>query len=219
MLVAKDLKSLERKLQILKIPYRRIIETETHFWIENEERGLLRAFKPRKREEVEEILKKGLFPAKYIKAVLSKDRLRTEALKKALKVKNKGIVQEGSAGVGKTFALTFKIALELRYYRLSSPLYVPLQAFDLQRYKSIYRDFDSYLLDDLNPNLTEWELDFVREIIYHAYNEDKRLYITTNADINKLFGEYVKEEPITSRLLEVCELQVIREVRDLRAVR
>ncbi len=219
MLVAKNLNELERKLQTLKIPYKRIIETETYYWIESEKHGFMKAFKPRTKEEIEEILKKGAFPPKYIKSVLYGERLKTEALNKALKVKKKGIIQEGKAGVGKTYALTFKIAVLLRYYHLNAPLYVPLQAFDIQSYRTVYPEYDSYLLDDLNPNLTEWELDFVREIIYHAYNHDKRLFITTNTDIRTLLGKFIKEEPVISRLLETCEIQRINERKDLRALK
>ena len=216
MLVVKDIRSLERKLQSLKIAYKRIIETENYYWIESEKHGYLKALKPRTRSEIEEILKKGMFPPKYVKEVLHGKKIRTEALKKALKVKRKGIIQEGKAGVGKTFALIFKIASLLRYYFLNAPLYVPLQAFDLQSYRAVYQEYDSYLLDDLNPNLTEYKLDFVREIIYHAYNHDKRLFITTNTNLKELLGEFIKEEPLISRLLEVCEIQKIGERKDLR---
>jgi len=146
-------------------------------------------------------------------------KYKTEALKKALKVKRKGIIQEGKAGVGKTFALTFKIVVLLRYYYLNAPLYVPLQAFDLQSYRTIYPEYYSYLLDDLNPNLTEWELDFVREIIYHAYNLNKRLFITTNTNIKELLGRFIREEPVISRLLETCEIQRINERKDLRTLK
>lgn len=217
MLVVKDIRSLERKLKALNIPYKRIIETENYFWIESQNHGYLKAFKPRKKEEIAEILKNGAFPPKYIREVLYGERLKTEALRKALKVK-KGIIQEGKAGVGKTFALVFKISHLVKVYSLNAPLYVPLQAFDIQEYRSIYKEYDSYLLDDLNPNLNEWELDFVREIIYYAYNYDKRLFITTNTNIKELFGKFIKEEPVISRLLETCEIQIITSVKDLRAV-
>ena len=219
MLIAKDVKSLERKLKALNIPYKRIIETETYYWIESEKHGYLKALKPRTKEEIKQILEIGCFPPKYIKEVLYGERIKTEALNKALKVKKKGIIQEGKAGVGKTYALTFKIAFLLRYYFLNSPLYIPLQAFDLQSYRTVYPEYDSYLLDDLNPNLTEWELDFVREIIYHAYNHDKRLFITTNTNIKELLGKFIKEEPVISRLLETCEIQRINERKDLRTLK
>jgi len=128
MLIAKDVKSLERKLKALNIPYKRIIETETYYWIESEKHGYLKALKPRTKEEIEEILKQGAFPPKYIRSVLYGERIKTEALNKVLKVKKKGIIQEGKAGVGKTYALIFKIAIMLRYYHLNAPLYIPLQA-------------------------------------------------------------------------------------------
>jgi len=213
-LVAKNIEQLENALSRLKIPYRKIIELEDYYWIETE-KGLFKAFKPRRKEEIENILTSGLFPEKFIKQVLYSERMKTEALTKALRAR-KGIIQEGKAGVGKTYALITKIAMLLRYYRINSPLYVPVQSLDIPKYREIYGEYDSYLIDDLNANLTEWKLDFVREIIYHAYNHDKPLFITTNISVKTLFAEVIKEEPIISRLMEMCEIQQIKEVEDLR---
>jgi len=214
MIVAKNIEQLEKVLNRLNISYKKIIELEDYFWVETE-KGLFKAFKPRTKTEIENILNAGFFPEKFIHQVLYDKRENTEALQKALKAR-KGIIQEGKAGVGKTYALILKIATLLRYYKLNSPLYVPVQSFNIQQYREIYGEYDSYLIDDLNANLTEWKLDFVREIIYHAYNTDKKLFITTNTSIKTLFTETLKEEPIISRLIEMCEIQKIDEKEDLR---
>lgn len=214
-IVAKDLGMLEEILRKKGVQYRRIIEMENLFWVETKSGGVFQVPKPRKKEEVEEVLKKGFFPKAITREVLFGERKQTEALKKALKVKGKGIIQSGKAGVGKTYALITKIAMLLRYYRINSPLYVPVQSLSIQQYREIYADYDSYLIDDLNPNLSEWKMDFVRELIYHAYNEEKLLFITTNAELETLFA-FIKEEPVISRLLETCELQRISETKDLR---
>jgi len=214
-LVAKDAKQLEKLLTQLNIPYKKIIELEDYFWVESD-KGFFKAFKPRTKTEIENILNAGFFSEKFVKQVLYGERKKTEALTKALKVKNKGVLQEGKAGVGKTYALITKIALLVKYYKLNSPLYVPVQSFNIQQYREIYADYDSYLIDDLNANITEWKMDFVRELIYHAYNTDKKLFITTNTSIKTLFAETLKEEPIISRLLEMCEVQRIEEKEDLR---
>lgn len=216
MIVARDTEHLERLLSRLNISYKRIIEFEDLFWVETSESKVFQVPKPRKKEEIEEILRGGFFPQKLINCVLYEERRKTEALRKALSVKGRGIIQEGKAGVGKTYALIFKIAMLLRYYKLNSPLYVPVQSFNIQQYREIYSDYDSYLIDDLNANSTEWKVEFIRELVYHAYNNDKLLFITTNTSVKTLFAEVIKEEPIISRLMEMCEIQHIKEVEDLR---
>ena len=218
MIVAKSLEDLKKKL---KVEYERIVEDEELFWIKTKD-GWITVFKPRKREEVESILREGRFPARYVRQVLAKERLKTEALRKAMRAKKRWILQSGMAGVGKTYALTFKLSVLARYYRISSPLYVPLQSFSIPEYRDLYPQADSYLLDDLNTNLGSHERDFVIELIYHAYNENKILYMTTNSKVKPEEKDepsvltFLKEEPVISRLFEMCEFQVIKERKDLR---
>jgi len=218
MIVAKSLGHLEEILRKQGVEYRRIIELESLFWVETKSGGVFQVPKPRKKEEVEEILRIGLFPQRFISEVLYGERKKTTALEKALRVKDRGIIQSGRAGVGKTYALVFKIALLVKNYELNSPLYLPIQSFNAQQYREIYQEYDGYLIDDLNTGLPEWKMDFFREVIYHAYNEDKRLFITTNVDTQAFFS-VVKEEPIMSRLLESCEIQRIEDREDLRLKR
>ena len=221
MMVAKSLEDLKKRI---KVEYECIIEDSELFWIKTRD-GWITAFKPRNREEVESILKEGRFPAKYVKQVLSKERLKTEALEKAMRSKKRWILQSGMAGVGKTYALTFKLSVLTRFYRISSPLYVPLQSFSVSEYRNLYPQADSYLLDDLNTNLNDYEREFVIELIYHAYNENKILYMTTNSKVKPEEKDepsvltFLKEEPVISRLFEMCEFQVIREKKDLRVAK
>ena len=212
MIVARTLEELKKKL---KVEYEKIIEDRDMFWVKTK-KGWISAFKPRTKTEIESVLREGRFPTKYIQQVLKGKRLKTEALKKAMKSKKKWILQSGMAGVGKTYALTFKLSALVKYYRLSSPLYVPLQSFSISEYRDLYPQADSFLLDDLNTNLNDYERDFVIELIYHAYNENKTLYVTTNSKIDPDLLAFLKEEPVISRLFEMCEFQVIRERKDLR---
>jgi len=214
MLFARNVYELEEKLRKLGIQHNGIIEDETYFWVKKNGK-LMKVLKPMPKEEIEKTLKEGAFPSKYIKAIFSK-RLKTEALIKTMKVKDKGVVLLGKAGVGKTFALIFKIAKMLKYYKLKRPLFIPLQSFEMQAYRTVFREYDSYLLDDLNPNLSEWEKDFVREVIYHAYNEEKKVFITSNAEEEGEFMETLKEDPVMSRILGMCEIIQIKQQKDLR---
>lgn len=220
MMVAKNLEELKKKL---KVDYECIIDDGDLFWVKTKD-GWITVFKPRKKEEVESILREGKFPEKFILQVLKRERLKTEALRKAMGAKKRWILQSGMAGVGKTYALTFKLSVLVRYYRINLPLYVPLQSFSIPEYRNLYPHADSYLLDDLNTNLGNYERNFVIELIYHAYNENKILYMTTNSRIKPEDAEkntssllaFLKEEPVISRLLEMCEFQAIKEKEDLR---
>jgi len=92
-----------------------------------------------------------------------------------------------------------------------------LQNFDINETRKIYKEFDCYLIDDFNPNLNEYERKFATEIIYYAYNTDKLLFITTNASFKDL-ANFIAEEPVISRLLEMCEIKQIKD-KDLRIKR
>ena len=85
---------------------------------------------------------------------------------------------------------------------------------DFKALREAYREADMIILDDVSKFLRDFHLDFVREVIYHAYNEEKRLAIISNLDIKDLFG-LLAEEPIISRLREVCVLRRV-EGTDLR---
>ena len=191
------------------------IETETQYWIETE-KGIVKILKPLPKEYIINKLKNGEFPEKYIKEIFKPQK--TKALEKTLKVKEKGLILSGRAGIGKTFACIFKIAKQVRYYKIAAPLYISLQDFEVHKEYFTERrlkEYDCILLDDLNPNLNKLEKRFAETVIYHAYNNQKRLYITTNASIDELF-KYLNEEPVISRLLEICETKEIEEAEDLR---
>jgi len=201
MLVAKSLSELERRF-----PDSMIYEQQSCYFVFTKT-GVIRFLKPRSKEEIVKRLKEGRFPRKYITAIM-KEKERTEALKAVLSVK-KGVFLSGKAGVGKTFACILKIAFLLRNYKVNLPLYVPLQNLgDVFEYKKLIWLYDSFLLDDLNPNLGEWERKLVVETIYHAYNEDKLLFITSNANF-RVIAHFLKEEPLISRLLEMCEVKTV----------
>jgi len=202
MLVAKSISELQKRF-----PESRIFEQESHYFVFTK-RGVIRFLKPRGRKEIVQRLKEGRFPQKYITAIM-KEKEKTEALKAVLSAK-RGVFLSGKAGTGKTFACILKIALLLKNYKVNLPLYVPLQNLgDVFEYKKLIWEYDSFLVDDLNPNLGEWERKLVIELIYHAYNEDKPLFITSNATF-KATAHFLKEEPLVSRLLEMCEVKTVK---------
>ena len=190
-------------------------ETENYYWIETE-KGLVKVLKPLSEETVKTKLRLGEFPEKYIQQIFSENKIKTKALEEAVQTK-KGLLLSGKAGIGKTFACIYKIAKLLREYKISAPLYITLQDFDIKKEQEEKRlkEYDCILIDDLNPNLNNWEKKFATEVIYHAYNNNKKLFITTNASIKDLFS-FIAEEPVISRLLEMCELKEIKETKDLR---
>jgi DNA replication protein DnaC len=190
-------------------------EDDTHYWIAKEA-GVEKVLKPLPLEQIKEKLLQGSFPEKYINAVLQKEKRKTKALEEALK-SQKGLILSGNAGIGKTFACTYKIAKLLQEYKINAPAYISLQNFDINEIRKTHKEFDCYLIDDFNPNLNEWERKFATEIIYHAYNTEKLLFITTNASFKDL-ARFIAEEPVISRLLEMCEVKQIKD-KDLRIKR
>ncbi|SMO77236.1 DNA replication protein DnaC [Balnearium lithotrophicum] len=178
--------------------------------------GIVRFLKPRTREEIADRLLNGRFPKKYVDAVFG-EKERTDAVKAVLSSK-KGVFLSGKAGTGKTFACILKIALLVKLYKVNLPLFMPLQNLgDVFEYKKLIWEYDSFLVDDLNPNLGEWERKLVIETIYHAYNENKLLFVTSNAGF-KTVAHFLKEEPLVSRLLEMCEVRTVKG-EDLRVKR
>ena len=184
------------------------LEDETCYWVAKQE-GIVKVLKPLPQGQVKEKLLNGNFPEKYIKAIFQKEKRKTKALEETLK-SEKGLILSGNAGIGKTFACIYKIAKLLQEYKINSPLYIPLQNFDINEIRKIYEQADCYLIDDFNPNLNEWERKFATEIIYHAYNTDKLLFITTNASFEDL-ANFISEEPVVSRLLEMCKTKHIKD--------
>ncbi len=210
-------KSVEKAIELVngKELY---LEDDTFYWVVTKENQLIRVLKPRSKEKIEKILLDGEFPEKHTKEILSGNTKKTEALRFVLSNHdNKGLLLSGKTGIGKTFAATYKIAKLLQEYKITSPLYISLQDFDLkkeQQLKRIY-DHDCFLIDDLNTNLNSWEKKFAIEVIYHAFKKPKPLFITTNASIKDLFG-FLEEEPVISRLLEMCELKELKDTKDYR---
>ncbi len=201
MIVAKSISELQKRF-----PESRILEQESYYFVFTKT-GVIRFLKPRNKEEIAKRLKEGRFPQKYIAAIM-KEKERTKALEAVLSAR-KGVFLSGKAGTGKTFACILKIAFLLRKYKINLPLYIPLQNLgDVFEYKKLIWEYDSFLLDDLNPNLGEWERKLVVETIYHSYNENKPLFITSNASF-RIIAHFLKEEPLVSRLLEMCEVKTV----------
>ncbi len=197
------------------------LEDNTFYWILTKTKQLVRVLKPRNKEEIQQILLKGNFPERHVTEIFSKNLKKTEALKFALSQNdNKGLLLSGRAGVGKTFASIYKIAKLLQEYRITSPLYISLQDFDVKTEQNYQRlnNHDCFLIDDLNTNLNNWEKKFASQVIYHASKKPKYLFVTTNASIKDLFT-FLEEEPLISRLLEMCELKELKETKDYRLVK
>ena len=196
------------------------LEDERFYWVEKEKR-LVRVLKPRDINSIQKILKDGEFPTKYIKAVLSKEKQKTKALELIKKEKDaQGIILSGKAGIGKTFATIYKIAQLVYTHKINNPLYITFQDFDVKKEQDNKRlsKYDCFLIDDLNPNINSWEKKFATEIIYHAYNNEKLIFITTNSGIKDFFN-FIEEEPVISRLLETCKTLEVNETKDLRLQR
>lgn len=196
------------------------LEDDTFFWILTKENRLTKVLKPRSSEKIKKILLDGEFPEKHIKEIFSQNLKKTEALSFALSQNEKGLLLSGKAGIGKTFAAIYKIAKLLQEYKITSPLYISLQDFDVKTEQQLQRlhNHDCFLIDDLNTNLNSWEKKFASKVIYHASKKPKFLFITTNASIKDLFA-FLEEEPLISRLLGMCEVKELRETKDLRLQR
>lgn len=211
MLMAKSVEEAIKKVNGKHLYF----EDNTHYWIAKSE-GIVKVLKPLSVERAKQKLLQGNFPEKYINAVFQKEKRKTKALEETLKSRG-GIILSGNAGIGKTFACIYKITKLLQEYKVNMPTYITLQEFDINEIRKTYKEFDCYLIDDFNPNLNEWERKFATEIIYHAYNTDKLLFITTNASFKDL-ANFIAEEPVISRLLEMCEIKQIKD-KDLRIKR
>ncbi|NPA53199.1 MAG: ATP-binding protein [Aquificae bacterium] len=204
MLVAK---TKEEALKIVK--GESVIETDRLFWVKTKN-GIIRVFKPISKELIIRKLQNGNFPERYLEDVFSKSIKKTQAILVALKSKKEGLLLSGKAGVGKTFACIYKVAKLIQEYKINAPLYISLQDFNIAEERERLKDFDTFLLDDFNPNLNEYEKKFAINVIYYAYHRKKKIFITTNADI-KTFFEFLNEEPILSRLRELTDIKVIND--------
>ncbi|ACO03519.1 hypothetical protein PERMA_1790 [Persephonella marina EX-H1] len=211
MLMAKSVEEAIKKVNGERLCF----EGDTYYWIAKPE-GIVKVLKPLPPHQIKEKLLQGNFPEKYINIVFQKEKRKTKALEETLKSK-KGLILSGNAGIGKTFACIYKTAKLLQEYKVNAPAYISLQNFDINETRKIYKEFDCYLIDDFNPNLNEYERKFATEIIYYAYNTDKLLFITTNASFKDL-ANFIAEEPVISRLLEMCEIKQIKD-KDLRIKR
>lgn len=195
------------------------IETDDCYWVDTGS-GIIRVLKPLREKVVKHILQYGRFPEKYILEITKAKQTKT--LSEVMKRKDNGILISGKAGIGKTFSLIYKIAEDVKNHKIKAPLYISLQDYEYLRdfftEKQTIKEFDSYLLDDLNMNIDNKAVKFVINTIYHAYNYRKKLYITTNATAKEIL-KFLNEEPIISRIIEMCDIIEIKEHEDLRVKR
>ena len=193
----------------------------THFYVYKNNCLVAIVRKPRKKEDVKSILLEGNFPIAFIEEIFAPKK--TSVLGKILQApENKGLVASGKAGIGKTYSVIFKIAKLIKYFKINRPLYITFQ--DVNAFNMLYKErelakYDAIFMDDLNRNLNKLEKKLAETIIFHIYNrkKEKKLYITTNQTIDGLFS-FINEEPIKSRVLEICTLLELKENKDLRVV-
>lgn len=193
-------------------PNSKIHEYESFFMIE-EEKTVSVVPKALSKEKIYTTMLSNGFPEKYLKIALNGVK-ETEAIKKTREVKKKGIILDGKPGVGKSIACTWKIAKLLQYREISNPLYISCISFpDLKTLYSTYKQYDSYLIDDLITSLPQHRLELIIEILYFAELQERYLFITSNS-----FIDFVKvlPEALLSRLRSYCELHKIKENNDLR---
>ncbi len=195
-----------------KFPDAKIHDYENFFMVED---GKAVSILPKalSKEKIYTTMLSNGFPEKYLKIALNGVK-ETEALRKMKEVRKKGIILDGKPGVGKSIACTWKIAKLLQHREISNPLYLSCVAFpDLKTLYNSYREYDCFMVDDLITSLPQARLDLIIELIYHAEQGEKPLFITSNG-----FMEIAKSFPeaILSRLRSYCELHKIRENKDLR---
>jgi hypothetical protein len=169
--------------------------------------------KPLRKEKIAEIMITSGFPEKYIRITLYGAR-ETEALRKIREVSKRGVILDGKPGVGKSIACTWKVAKLLQCREISNPLYISCVAFpDLKTLYNSYKEYDCFMIDDLIAILPQPRLELIIEILYHAEQQEKYLFITSNG-----FTDFAKSLPeaILSRLRSYCEFHKIKENRDLR---
>lgn len=194
----------------------------THYYVykNNEIIALVRT--PKREKDIKSILLEGNFPISFVEEIFTPEK--NEVLTKILQApEDKGLVASGKAGIGKTFAVIFKIAKLVKYFKINRPLYITLQ--DVNAFEVLYKErdlfkYDAIFIDDVNKNLNKLEKKLVETVVFHVYNNKnkKKLYITTNQTIDDMF-DFINEEPIKSRVLEICTLLQLKESKDLRLQR
>lgn len=207
--VFKTVEELEEYLKTNKVNYRRIIPQETSYLVEKENGYLLRFFKPQPGYVVLEAMKANRFPERYLHLIEKKAIDINRPAVKAL-LGCRGAVLEGPTGTGKTTACVFRIFHLTRYLKCIAPMYIPCMG--PSQLSELYQDIvdaDCYLVDDLNPIALERSQfrHFIYDLVYHCYEKRKRMFITTNAKIEKLG----LEEPAVRRLAEMCKRIVVKE--------
>ncbi|MEM3426724.1 hypothetical protein [Hydrogenobacter thermophilus] len=210
-----ELSALYKDVAVLNVK-----EEECFWWVEILKNGVVymdKVYKPIPWNYVAMFMAERGFPPRILKDL--KHLRETEIIQTVKSINgHKGIILSGPAGVGKTFALSLKIANKLRNYRVKNPVYISLP--DLQDFKStkeLVAESDVVFLDDVKGSLRESLLDFVHTVIYHCYNHEKLLYIATNLSWKDLIN-VLQEQPIVSRLSEMCVYKRI-EGKDLRLSR
>jgi hypothetical protein len=204
-----------RTLESIKkdFPEAWIIEDDSGFWVYpdgHKGQNVKRYYKPRTKEHIKDILLAGKFPEKLVNDAIYNVK-ETEAVKKIKEVKRNGAILEGMAGVGKSTACTWKIAKLLQYWKRNNPLYISSVLFDTKAFET-FHEYDSYLIDDLLPNLKDIKVDLITQIIYYAESKNIPVYITTNS--KESFQQF--PEPLLSRLRAYCQYVKIDSKKDLR---
>lgn len=207
MKVFKSVEELERYLSEKKITYKRIIPQETYFLVEGEN-GYIRFFKPQPAEIVLSVMRENGFPERYLDIIERKAIDVNRPVVKAL-IGCKGAIVEGPTGTGKTTGCVFRIFHMTRYLLCHAPMYIPCMG--PSNLSELYQDIvdaDCFLIDDLNIIALERSQfrHFVYDLIYHAYEKQKKIFITTNSKVEKLG----LEEPAVRRLAEMCKRIVVK---------
>jgi len=195
-----------------RFPGAKIHEYENFFMVED---GKAVSILPKalNKERIYTTMLANGFPEKYLKIALNGVE-ETEAIKKIREAKKKGAILDGKPGVGKSIACTWKIAKLLQYREISNPLYLSCVAFaELKTLYNTYKEYDCFMIDDLIATLPQPRLELIIEILYHAEQQEKYPFITSNS-----FTDLAKALPeaLLSRLRSYCEFHKIKENKDLR---
>lgn len=200
-------------------PVINIYEEEEFFWIElKAERGtyLKKVLKALSFEKALNLMEEWGFPRRILKNL--QNTQKTEELKMVLKAKD-GALLTGPAGTGKTHAACYTVAKNLMRREINCACYISaVDLFDYTEMKEArerVHDSKMILLDDVNAFMTEPQKNFVKEIIYHCYNEEKGLLLTSNLTRNDLF-RLLADEPILSRLSTIKHIKFKGKDRRLR---
>ena len=208
MRVFRTVEELEEYLKQNNIVYKRIVPNEEYFWVEGEKR-IMKFYKPRPAHLVLSVMRNNYFPGRYLRLIETKTiKLNHPAMEAVKVLKGRGALLEGPTGTGKTTACVWKIFQYTRLLICKAPMYIPCMGPNTlaELYQDI-QDADCYLLDDLNPITLERQQfrHFVYDVVYHAYERNKKLFITTNSKLDKFL-----EEPALRRISEMCVRVVVK---------